>query len=231
MIQMSEKTNEQNQDKIEKNKDLNNTQNTSNQIIIFNNPQKNPITNNEESNNLIDEQKLNIINKEIGNIAITGTTKYSWSELKSYIIYFYEKNVKNYLETQKIPSDISFIQNTDLPFHFIDKKENKEEHMDLNNSNEHNLLEDKNLNLMGDFPLNDENQLTEDVIRMNNENNNKNEADENIEKDIVEFINKINLMPFTIQRIAELLLEPKKYYSTLLKYNRAFFKLVNIDFD
>ena len=64
---MSEKTNEQNQDKIEKNKDLNNTQNTSNQIIIFNNPQKNPITNNEESNNLIDEQKLNIINKEIEN--------------------------------------------------------------------------------------------------------------------------------------------------------------------
>ena len=62
-------------------------------------------------------------------------------------------------------------------------------------------------------------------------NNNKNDLDENIEKDIVEFINKINLMPFTIQRIAELLLDPKKYYSSLLKYNRAFFKLVNIDFD
>ena len=45
------------------------------------------------------------------------------------------------------------------------------------------------------------------------------------------FINKMNLMPFTIQRIAELLLEPKKYYSSLLKYNRAFYKLVNIDFD
>ena len=58
MIQMSEKSNEQNQDKIEKNKDLNNTQNTSNQIIIFNNPQKNHITNIEDSNNLIDEKKI-----------------------------------------------------------------------------------------------------------------------------------------------------------------------------
>ena len=64
-----------------------------------------------------------------------------------------------------------------------------------------------------------------------NEGNNKSDKDENIEKDIVEFINKMNYMPFTIQRIAELLLEPKKYYSTLLKYNRAFYKLVNIDLD
>ena len=53
---------------------------------------------------------------------------------------------------------------------------------------------------------------------------------ENITKEIIEYINKIKIMPFTIQRIAELLLEPEKYYSTLPKYNRAFNKLVNIDF-
>ena len=226
---MSEKQNEQNQDKIKQNKEINNTQKPSTQINVFTIPQKTSYINNVDLNNLIDDQKLDILNKEIENIAITGTTNYSWNELKPYVIYFYEKNVKNYLESQKICPDINFIHSEELPFPFSDKKESKEMHIDLNNSNEHNLLEDKNLNLIGDFHLNDENHLPEEVTKMNN--NNKNDLDENIEKDIVEFINKINLMPFTIQRIAELLLDPKKYYSSLLKYNRAFFKLVNIDFD
>jgi hypothetical protein len=229
MFQMSEKQNEQNQDKIKQNKEINNTQKPSTQINVFTIPQKSSYINNVDLNNLIDDQKLDILNKELENIAITGTTKYSWNELKPYIIYFYEKNVKNYLESQKICQDINFLNSEVLPFPFSDKKESKEMHLDLNNSNEHTLLEDKNLNLIGDFHLNDENHLPEEVIKMNN--NNKNDLDENIEKDIVEFINKINLMPFTIQRIAELLLDPKKYYSSLLKYNRAFFKLVNIDFD
>jgi hypothetical protein len=229
MFQMSEKQNEQNQDKIKQNKEINNTQKPSTQINVFTIPQKSSYINNVDLNNLIDDQKLDILNKELENIAITGTTKYSWKELKPYIIYFYEKNVKNYLESQKICQDINFLNSEVLPFPFSDKKESKEMHLDLNNSNEHTLLEDKNLNLIGDFHLNDENHLPEEVIKMNN--NNKNDLDENIEKDIVEFINKINLMPFTIQRIAELLLDPKKYYSSLLKYNRAFFKLVNIDFD
>ena len=226
---MSEKQNEQNQDKIKQNKEINNTQKLSTQINVFTIPQKSSYINNVDLNNLIDDQKLDILNKELENIAITGTTKYSWNELKPYIIYFYEKNVKNYLESQKICQDINFLNSEVLPFPFSDKKESKEMHLDLNNSNEHTLLEDKNLNLIGDFHLNDENHLPEEAIKMNN--NNKNDLDENIEKDIVEFINKINLMPFTIQRIAELLLDPKKYYSSLLKYNRAFFKLVNIDFD
>jgi hypothetical protein len=229
MFQMSEKQNEQNQDKIKQNKEINNTQKPSTQINVFTIPQKSSYINNVDLNNLIDDQKLDILNKELENIAITGTTKYSWNELKPYIIYFYEKNVKNYLESQKICQDINFLNSEVLPFPFSDKKESKEMHLDLNNSNEHTLLEDKNLNLIGDFHLNDENHLPEEVNKMNN--NNKNDLDENIEKDIVEFINKINLMPFTIQRIAELLLDPKKYYSSLLKYNRAFFKLVNIDFD
>ena len=126
---------------------------------------------------------------------------------------------------------MNYLHNGGLPFPFNNKKENKDEQMDLNNSNEHNSLEDKN-NSIGDFHLNEDNRLIDEVININKDNINYiNEKDENIEKDIVEFINKMNLMPFTIQRIAELLLEPNKYYSTLLKYNRAFYKLVNIDFD
>ena len=73
-------------------------------------------------------------------------------------------------------------------------------------------------------------------MNLNNQNSNlmKEEIYENenesITKEIIENINNIKIMPFTLQRIAELLLEPEKYYSSLLKYNRAFNKLVNIDF-
>ena len=38
-------------------------------------------------------------------------------------------------------------------------------------------------------------------------------------------------MPFTLQRMAELILEPKKYYETPFKFNYAFKKLVNIELD
>ena len=143
------------------------------------------------------------------------------------------KNVQNFSENQKNSADSNNINgDVELHFPFNDKRCSKDEQMDLNNSNEHNSLEVKHLNLMEDFHFSEENHLVDEVIKMNKENSsNVDDKNENIEKDIVEFINKINLMPFTIQRIAELLLEPKKYYSTLLKYNRAFYKLVNIDFD
>lgn len=228
---MPEKSNEENKNKNEKNKDSNHIPNSSNSKIIMNNSSNNSINDNENRNNLINNQELSNINKEMENIASTGLSKLSWKELKPYVIYFYEKNVKNFSEKQKISSDLNILHNGGLPFPFNNKKESKDEQMDLNNSNDHNSLEDKN-NLIGDFHLNEENHLIDEVINSNKDNINYiNEKDENIEKDIVEFINKINLMPFTLQRIAELLLEPKKYYSTLLKYNRAFFKLVNIDFD
>ena len=231
MFQMPEKSNEENKNKNEKNKESNHIPNSSNSKIIMNNSANNSINDNKNINNLMNNKELSNIDKEMENIASTGQTKLTWKELKPYIIYFYEKNVKNFAEKQKISSDLNYLHNGGLPFPFNNKKENKDEQMDLNNSNEHNSLEDKN-NLIGDFHLNEENHLIDEVINLNKDNTNYiSEKDENIEKDIVEFINEMNLMPFTIQRIAELLLEPSKYYSTLLKYNRAFYKLVNIDFD
>jgi hypothetical protein len=230
MNQMSEISNKQNKEKLENNKDSDNNPNSSKQKIIINNSQNNCTINNENLNIQIDEQKLNIIIKELENIAITGKTKYSWEELKPYVIYFYQKNVKFFPINKKSSVDFGYLHNSGLSFPFGDKKESKDEQMDFNNSNEHIFPEDKNLNLIGDFHLNDENHLDDEIIKINNENN-KSNGEEDIGKDILEFINKINLMPFTIQRIAELLLEPKKYYSSLLKYNRAFYKLVNIDFD
>ena len=229
---MIEKVNEQGKNKNETNKDSNNIQNSYNQKIIINNSPNNSIIDDENLNNSVDNQNLNIISKEIDNIAQTGKTKLTWNELKPYIIYFYKKNVKNFSENKKNSSDLNLFNSHELHFPFNDKKEIKDEQMDLNNSNENNFLEEKNFNIMGDFNLIEENHLDYEELKINKENINT-QADkyENIEKDIVEFITKINLMPFTIQRIAELILEPKKYYSTLLKYNKAFYKLVNIDFD
>ena len=53
----------------------------------------------------------------------------------------------------------------------------------------------------------------------------------NIDEDIIEYINGLNKIPFTLQRMAELLLDPKRHYKNSNKYNSAFKKLVNIDFD
>jgi hypothetical protein len=232
MFQMPDKTNEQNENKNEKIKESNHIPNSSNSKIIMNNSPNNSIIDNENMIHLINNQDLSKINKEMENIALTGQTKISWEELKPYIIYFYEKNVKNFSEKQKNSADLNILHNGELPFPFHNKKESKDDQMDLNNSNEHNIIEDKHLNLIDDFHLSEENHLIDGGININEENKiYKSDKDENIEKDIIDFINKMNLMPFTIQRIAELLLEPNKYYSTLLKYNRAFYKLVNIDFD
>ena len=232
MIQKSEKIKEQNQEKIEKNKDSINIQNSQKTNIIINISQNNSIKDNENLNIPDDIKNLNIINKEMKNIAATGKSSLSWKELKPYIIYFYEKNVKNLSEKQKNIVELNKVNNEDLHFPFHEKKESKDEQMDLNNSHENNSFDDKNLNLIGDFHLNDENHLIYEDFKLKKENSNiLDTKDENIEKDIIEFINNIKLMPFTIQRIVELLLEPYKYYSTLLKYNRAFYKLVNIDFD
>ena len=210
MFQKSENINEQNQEKKDKIKDSTNIQNSPKTNIIINNSQNHLIKDNENLNILDDIQNLNIINKEMKFIAATGKSNLSWKELKPYIIYFYEKNVKNFSEKQKNIVGLNNINNGDLHFPIHEKKESKDEQMDLNNSHENNSLDYKNLNLIGDFHLNDENHLIYEDFKLQKENSNTQDAkDENIEKDIVEFINNINLMPFTIQRIAELLLEPK----------------------
>lgn len=67
-----------------------------------------------------------------------------------------------------------------------------------------------------------------------NQEMNKQETDKNItniDEDIIEYINGLNKMPFTLQRMAELLLDPTRHYKKTNKYNSAFKKLVNIDFD
>ena len=226
MLPTSQKANQENLEKNEKNKDSPNIQNSPKQNIIIDISQKNDLTDNENLNFSIENKNLIIINTEMENIALTGRTKLSWKELQPYIVYFYEQNIKNFPEIRKNSGE------SKLNFSFDDKKEIKDEQMDLNNSNEHNILEDKQLQLIDDYHLNDLNNV-DDIMKINKDSNSIliDEKDKNIEKDIVEFINKINIMPFTIQRIAELLLEPTKYYSTIFKYNRAFYKLVNIDFD
>lgn len=228
MFQTSGKKNQENLEKNEKNKDSANIQNSSKQNIIIDISQKNSLMENGNLNSLIKNKNLNSINKELENIALTGTSKLSWKELQPFIAYFYEQNLKKFSEIRKnsVESNNNVELNSPL-------KEIKDEQMDLNNSNEHNLLEEKALNLIDEYHLNNLNNV-DDIMKINKDSNTiivTDEKDKNIEKDIVEFINKINIMPFTIQRIAELLLDPTKYYSTLLKYNRAFYKLVNIDFD
>ena len=101
-------------------------------------------------------------------------------------------------------------------------------HMNLNLMNEFHFSVDNHDN---DIELNLQEQEQEQEQNTNFLKTKKNyEEDQNYHKDIIDCINQIKTIPFTIQRIAELLLEPEKYYSNVLKYNRAFYKLVNIDF-
>ena len=53
----------------------------------------------------------------------------------------------------------------------------------------------------------------------------------NVDEDIIEYMTNLNKIPFTLQRMAELIVEPTKYYKNANKYNNAFKKLVNIDYD
>lgn len=59
----------------------------------------------------------------------------------------------------------------------------------------------------------------------------ENETISNVDDDIIEYMTNLNKIPFTLQRMAELLIEPTKYYKNANKYNNAFKKLVNIDYD
>ena len=65
MFQMPEKSNEENKNKNEKNKDSNHIPNSSNSKIIMNNSSNNSINDNENRNNLINNQELSNINKEM----------------------------------------------------------------------------------------------------------------------------------------------------------------------
>ena len=101
MFQTSEKKNQENLEKNEKNKDSANIQNSSKQNIIIDISQKNSLIENGNLNSLIKNKNLNSINKELENIALTGTSKLSWKELQPFIAYFYEQNLKKFYEIRK----------------------------------------------------------------------------------------------------------------------------------
>lgn len=242
---MSNETIEQIPTKLYINQPSDSSKKNSKNNLISNLSRHNTDIKDETPNYFIDEKELNIFLKEFQNIAKTGDTKYTWDELKNYVIYLYEKNVKILNENKKMAEGSNIEGKNDsglaeINFHnFQNKKENKG--LDLNINNENEFDEDKhmnmNLNLMNEFHFSEDNHYDNDMeLNIHEQNANflkvkKNtEEEQNYQKDIIECINKIKIMPFTLQRIAELLLEPEKYYKTVLKYNRAFYKLVNIDF-
>jgi len=71
------------------------------------------------------------------------------------------------------------------------------------------------------------------INNFSNENNKKDEKKTNsdIDEEIIYYLTNMTKMPFTLQRMSELILEPKKYYQTAFKFNCAFKKLVNIELE
>ena len=239
---MSDKSTGQNLFRIEINQESTSIQKSPEKKTISNSCQNNTNIKEEIQNNLPDLKKLNLFLTEFQNIAKTGNSFYSWEQLKPYVIYYYEKNVKFFEDNKNKKDVISFSNKKSTGFlgmNLLDKKDSNSKELDINNIiNENDTEKNISLNISKDFNFHEE--YNDNMMNMNinlqNQNSNlikyeKNVSeDENITQEIIENINNIKIMPFTIQRIAELLLEPEKYYSTLEKYNRAFNKLVNIDF-
>ncbi len=247
MFPMSGESTGQNYIKIEINEDSSPIPKSPEKKINSNNSQDNSNINQIIPNNLLNSEQINIFLKELQNIAKTGDTLYSWEQLKPYILYFYEKNVKFFEENKKVIEGYNYSEKKsigDIGLNFFEKKSSsinisKELEFNLNNDHENFNDYDKhnansNSNLFEDFNFHLNNNSINLNLHEQNINFMKPEKihinNENITSDIIDYINKIKIMPFTIQRIAELLLEPEKYYTSLVKYNRAFNKLVNIDF-
>ena len=247
MFPMSGESTGQNYIKIEINEDSSPIPKSPEKKINSNNSQDNSNINQNIPNNLLNSEQLNIFLKELQNIAKTGDTLYSWEQLKPYILYFYEKNVKFFEENKKVIEGYNYSEKKsigDIGLNFFEKKSssiNISKELDFNLNNDHENFNDydkhnanSNSNLFEDFNFHLNNNSINLNLHEQNINFMKPEKihinNENITSDIIDYINKIKIMPFTIQRIAELLLEPEKYYTSLVKYNRAFNKLVNIDF-
>ena len=247
MFPMSGESTGQNYIKIEINEDSSPIPKSPEKKINSNNYQDNSNINQNIPNNLLNSEQINIFLKELQNIAKTGDTLYSWEQLKPYILYFYEKNVKFFEENKKVIEGYNYSEKKsigDIGLNFFEKKSssiNISKELDFNLNNDHENFNDydkhnanSNSNLFEDFNFHLNNNSINLNLHEQNINFMKPEKihinNENITSDIIDYINKIKIMPFTIQRIAELLLEPEKYYTSLVKYNRAFNKLVNIDF-
>ena len=235
---MSNISTEQNKVRIEINEDSSPIQYSPREKIKSNSFPSNSNIKQDIPNNLLDTKNINIFSQELHSIAKTGKTLYTWDELKPYILFFYEKNVKIFQNNKNVINLSDKKSNGDIMINSVEKKDSniKGLYLNINNENNNEIEKNMNINLEGDFNFHDDNN--DNMMNMNIQEQNinyikpdKNENEyENITNDIIEYINKIRIMPFTIQRIAELLLEPEKYYTSLLKYNRAFNKLVNIDF-
>lgn len=247
MFPMSGESTGQNYIKIEINEDSSPIPKSPEKKINSNNSQDNSNINQIIPNNLLNSEQINIFLKELQNIAKTGDTLYSWEQLKPYILYFYEKNVKFFEENKKVIEGYNYSEKKsigDIGLNFFEKKSssiNISKELDFNLNNDHENFNDydkhnanSNSNLFEDFNFHLNNNSINLNLHEQNINFMKPEKihinNEDITSDIIDYINKIKIMPFTIQRIAELLLEPEKYYTSLVKYNRAFNKLVNIDF-
>ena len=247
MFPISGESTGQNYIKIEINEDSSPIPKSPEKKINSNNSQDNSNINQIIPNNLLNSEQINIFLKELQNIAKTGDTLYSWEQLKPYILYFYEKNVKFFEENKKVIEGYNYSEKKsigDIGLNFFEKKSssiNISKELDFNLNNDHENFNDydkhnanSNSNLFEDFNFHLNNNSINLNLHEQNINFMKPEKihinNENITSDIIDYINKIKIMPFTIQRIAELLLEPEKYYTSLVKYNRAFNKLVNIDF-
>ena len=235
---MSNISTEPNKFRIEINEDSPPNQYSPGEKIKSNSFPNNSNIKQEIPNNLLDTKNINIFSQELHSIAKTGKTLYTWEQLKPYILFFYEKNVKIFQDNKNGFNLSDKKNNGDIAINFVEKKDSNIKGLDLNiNNDNHNDIEKHmNINLEEDFNFQEDNNDNIMNLNIQEKNNNyiikeKNQNEyENITDDIIEYINKIKIMPFTIQRIAELLLEPEKYYKSLFKYNRAFNKLVNIDF-
>ena len=247
MFPMSGESTGQNYIKIEINEDSSPIPKSPEKKINSNNSQDNSNINQIIPNNLLNSEQINIFLKELQNIAKTGDTLYSWEQLKPYILYFYEKNVKFFEENKKVIEGYNYSEKKsigDIGLNFFEKKSssiNISKELDFNLNNDHENFNDydkhnanSNSNLFEDFNFHLNNNSINLNLHEQNINFMKPEKihinNENITSNIIDYINKIKIMPFTIQRIAELLKKKKKYYTSLVKYNRAFNKLVNIDF-
>ena len=131
------------------------------------------------------------------------------SEKKENIIINFDEELNNIKNKA-----ISIYEWNDLKQYFIEKYKSVIQ--------EYNKIENEN-----------DNQNKKKIDETKNESpdiNNLNTI-QNIDEDIIYYLTNMKKMPFTLQRMAELLLEYNIYYKSAFKFNFAFKKLVNIDLD
>ena len=141
MFPMSGESTGQNYIKIEINEDSSPIPKSPEKKINSNNSQDNSNINQIIPNNLLNSEQINIFLKELQNIAKTGDTLYSWEQLKPYILYFYEKNVKFFEENKKVIEGYNYSEKKsigDIGLNFFEKKSSsinisKELDFNLNN--------------------------------------------------------------------------------------------------